>query len=180
MPQGLFLNAHRRQDVLEWGPTIDNATTVEEYILLARQIWDYGARVVDVGMIEYFSVYFMAHAVALISDLTAMLPTFDDDEKLERRGGGRQREEEGEEVEEGDGDDGGDSGGDGRGGGRGRQGDRGGDGGKRGDRGGDGGRRRRGGEIRLDRRQGGDGGRGGLVRGAGEVGRVGEVLAAVG
>lgn len=34
----------------EWGLTIDSAIAVEEYMHLAGQIWDYGFRVVDVGM----------------------------------------------------------------------------------------------------------------------------------
>ncbi|XP_059075203.1 uncharacterized protein LOC131875179 [Cryptomeria japonica] len=53
---------------------------VEEYIHLARQIWDYGAGIVDAGMTEEFAAYFVAHVMAQISDPAEMLPTFDDDE----------------------------------------------------------------------------------------------------
>ncbi|XP_057857843.2 splicing factor U2af small subunit B-like [Cryptomeria japonica] len=118
---------------------------------LAGQIWDYGAGVVDVGMTEEFSTYFMAYAVACISDSTELLPSFDDDEEQhpQRPGGARQREEyKGEEVGEGGG-----------GGGRGYGG--GGDGGGRGG-------------------AKGRSGRGGLVLSAGGGGRLGAVLAIVG
>lgn len=50
--------------MLEWGLTIDSAATVEKYMHLARQIWDYRFGVVDVGMMEEFAMLFMAHAVA--------------------------------------------------------------------------------------------------------------------
>lgn len=92
---------------------MDSVVVVEEYKTLAGQIWDYGAGVVDAGMTEEFSTYFMAHAVARISDLVEMLPSFDDDEDEhpERREGVRLRDEEGEELADRDGDDGGGGGG---------------------------------------------------------------------
>lgn len=70
----------------EWGLTIDSVAIVEEYMHLARRIWDYGFGVVDVGMIEEFATFFMAHVVAWISDLIEMIHAFDDyeDEQLER------------------------------------------------------------------------------------------------
>lgn len=103
----------------EWGPTVDSVVVVEEYMTLVGHIWDYGAGVVDVGMTEEFSTYFMAHIVARISDPAEMLPAFDDDEDEhpERKEGVRQRDEEGEEVADRDGDDGGGGGGGDRGGG---------------------------------------------------------------
>lgn len=48
----------------EWGPTIDSVAVVEEYMHLARYIWDYAYEVVDAGMTEEFAVLFVAHVVA--------------------------------------------------------------------------------------------------------------------
>lgn len=152
----------------EWVLTVDSAVAMEDYMHLAGHIWDYGFGVVDVGMTEEFAAFFVAHVVAWISDLVEMILAFDDDEDEQPKRLVRWREE-GEEMEEGYGYDGGDDRGDGRGGGRGRWGDRGGDGGDRGRiRGGDGGRRgnggRRGDRGGDGRGDGGEGGRIGLVR----------------
>lgn len=75
--------------------------TVEEFFHLANQIWDYAPNIVDVGMTYKFAKLFATRAVARISDLAEMIPTFDDEE----------------EVDEGGGDGGGGDGGDGGGGG---------------------------------------------------------------
>lgn len=64
----------------EWGHNLDSVAAVEDYMTLVGQIWDYGAGIVDAGMIEEFAAYFMAHVVAHISDLEKRIPTFDDDE----------------------------------------------------------------------------------------------------
>lgn len=102
--------------MLEWGPTIDSVTIVEEYMHLTSQIWDYAYGVVDAVMTEKFMALFVAHVVARISDPMEMIPAFDEDEdeKPKRLGRGR---EEGEELEEGGGDGGGGDNGDGGGGG---------------------------------------------------------------
>lgn len=63
----------------EWGPTVDSETVVE-YMQLVEHIWDYGFGIVDAGMMQEFSAYFVAHVVAQISDPVEMIPAFDDDE----------------------------------------------------------------------------------------------------
>lgn len=59
---------------------IDSTAVVEEFFHLAGQIWDYAPEIVDAGMTDEFIALFAARAVAQISDLVEMIPSFDDDE----------------------------------------------------------------------------------------------------
>lgn len=76
IPQGACFYARRRQDILDWGPTIDSMTAVEEFFHLAGQIWDYALEIVDAGMTNDFAALFAGHVVARISDPTEMIPEF--------------------------------------------------------------------------------------------------------
>ncbi|XP_059064175.1 disease resistance protein Roq1-like [Cryptomeria japonica] len=91
IPQGACFYARWRQDIPDWGPTIDSTAVVEDFFHLADQIWDYAPEIVDAGMTDKFAALFVACTVARISDLVEMIPAFDDDkddqpERLGRRG----------------------------------------------------------------------------------------------